>query len=326
MTESESDGLILASILDGRRGGRDARWADIDGWRPGTGTLWVHLDRTGVRSEAWLRRSSGLEAWICDALLAEETRPRVTEHKDGLLVILRGVNLNPAADPEDMVSVRAWVERDRVVTVRKRHLMAVEDIRQSLEGGSGPKTSLDLLVMLSDRLAERMGPIISALDEAVDQCEDDVITAESHALRSQLASLRRQAIALRRHIAPQRDALSRLQTVTVSWIDDPHRVRLREAYDRITRYVEDLDAARERATVTQEELAGRLAEQMNRTMYTLSIVATIFLPLSLFTGLLGINVGGIPGTDYPWAFAVVTVGLVVAGLIEVYYFRRRRLL
>lgn len=74
-----------------------------------------------------------------------------------------------------------------------------------------------------------------------------------------------------------------------------------------------MESARERTAVTSEELSNRLAEQMNRTMCTLSIVAAIFLPLGLLTGLLGINVGGIPGTEAPWAFALVTLVLVLLG-------------
>ena len=73
----------------------------------------------------------------------------------------------------------------------------------------------------------------------------------------------------------------------------------------MTRFIEDLDSARDRAAVTQEELQTRLSDQMNKTMYLLTVVATLLLPASLLTGLLGINVGGVPGVESNWAFAVV---------------------
>ena len=120
--------------------------------------------------------------------------------------------------------------------------------------------------------------------------------------------------------------LARLPTEAVTWLTDLDRARLREEAERIARLVEDIDADRERAAVTQEELSNRLAEETNRTMYVLSLVAAIFLPLGLLTGLLGINVGGIPGTESPWAFTIVTLGLVglAGGLVVA--FRRMRLL
>jgi zinc transporter len=92
--------------------------------------------------------------------------------------------------------------------------------------------------------------------------------------------------------------------------------------DRITRYVEDLDAARERAAIIQDELTTRLAETMNRNMYMLSVIAAIFLPLSLLTGLLGINVGGIPGVEWKWAFTLVTAGITLLGVAGFLLMRR----
>ncbi len=137
--------------------------------------------------------------------------------------------------------------------------------------------------------------VLSELDDRVDELEDEVLGGESYELRAKIGSLRRETISLRRYLAPQRDAVARLQNERVPWLDEVTRVHLREIADRTTRYVEDLDSARDRAAVTQDELNSRLSERMNKTMYVLSIVAGIFLPLGLLTGLLGINVGGIPG-------------------------------
>ena len=103
----------------------------------------------------------------------------------------------------------------------------------------------------------------------------------------------------------------------------PDRAHLREIGDRTLRFVEDLDSARDWAAVAQDELNCRLSEQMNKTMYVLSMVAGIFLPLGLLTGLLGINVGGIPGVNSHWAFIVVCVILVVTATLQMLFFRRK---
>jgi zinc transporter len=172
------------------------------------------------------------------------------------------------------------------------------------------------------RMLTRIGAVVGDVEESVDELEELVLTAGNRELRTRLSAIRRQSIALRRFIAPQRDTVGRLHAERVSWLDDDTRARLREAADRTTRYIEDLDAARDRAAVTYEELSNRLAEQMNATMYRLSIVAAIFLPLGLLTGLLGINVGGIPGTDSSIAFTLVTVALVAIGLAQWWWFKR----
>jgi zinc transporter len=299
-------------------------------WKAGTpqredGILeWIHIDLRSELTRQWLSERSGLEPIVVEALLEDETRPRSAPMAGGVMVILRGVNLNPGADPEDMVALRIWAEDGRVVTARRRPLMAVRDLRAVVRAGAGPRSAGDLLVELSGRLVERMAGVLDALDESVDAVEESLAEYAIPAQRGQLTSIRRQAIALRRYLAPQRDALARLHNERLPWLSDTQRMRLREVADTTIRYVEDLEAARERTALTQEELNGRLSEQMNRRMYALSIVAGIFLPLGLITGLLGINVGGIPGAENPTAFALVCLLLLALGAGLVVLFQRLR--
>ena len=319
-----NEGLISAYILDGKGGGQRAEWNEIRQWTPTTGLLWVHLNFTATEAQRWIREESHLEDVVADALLADESRPRVTAFDDGLLIALRGVNLNPGADPEDMVSLRIWADKNRVITTRRRKLLSVADLSIAIDQGKGPRTSGEFLEDVADRLMSRMGGVIDELEDREAELEEAVLTKESHELRPQLASIRRDAIYLRRYMAPQREAISRLQNEKISWLSDEDRVRLREVYDRLTRYLEDLDAARERAAVTQEELVSRLSEQMDNRMYVLSIVAAIFLPLGFLTGLLGINVGGIPGAEYKAAFAIFCLLLVGLIIIEIVIFKKKK--
>ena len=311
-------------MLDGNGGGRSLDLEGITKWSPESGTLWVHLDYTEDAAKNWLFDESGLDPIIVEALTAEETRPRSLVHKGGMLMILRGVNLNPGSDPEDMIALRFWIDSNRIVTLRHRRVMAIDDLRQAVDKGSGPVGPGGFLEDLSDRLVLRMGTVISDVDDSVDALEDEVLTEQSYELRQKIANIRRVAIRMRRFLAPQRDVMARLHNEKVDWLGEVDRMHLREIADRTTRYVEDLDAVRDRATVTQEELNSKLSEQMNKAMYILSIVAGIFLPLGLLTGLLGINVGGIPGTENPWAFTVFCVMLVGIAVGQVLIFKRLR--
>jgi zinc transporter len=321
---SESHGLLYACRLDGQGGGTPIGWPEIQAEAGREeGLTWLHLDYSESATRRWLLEESGLDPIVAEALLADETRPRVVPSGDGLLVILRGVNLNPGADPEDMVSIRLWIERNQVISFRRHHLMAVEDLKEALERGNGPTNAGEFLVALCAALVERVGGVLEELHDELDGLEEEVLSAESHGLRPKLANLRRQAIALRRYLAPQREALSRLLSERVAWLEEAERARLREIVDRTTRYVEDLDSARDRAAVTQEELASRLAEAMNQKMYVVALVAAIFLPLGLLTGLLGINVGGIPGAERSDAFVLVCLLLVAIAALLLWALRRR---
>jgi zinc transporter len=321
---NEKNGLVFSYILDGAGGGLTLTWEDIKHWIPEKGVLWLHLDYKNEGVQKWLNEASGLNPIISEALLEEETRPRAVAYDDGLLLILRGVNCNPGSDPEDMVSLRMWLDKNRILSMRHRRVMAIDDINRAIKSSRGPTSPPDFLVRISEHITDRMGDVVSEIDDHVDELEDTVLTAESYELRSKLAVLRRKTISLRRYIAPQRDVLTRLQNERVPWLRDLDKVHLRELAERTARFVEDLDSARDRAAITQEELNGRLSEQMNRTMYILSLVAAIFLPLGLITGLLGINVGGIPGSEFGWAFLIVCVFLAAIAFVEFWLFKRKK--
>ena len=139
-----------------------------------------------------------------------------------------------------------------------------------------------------------------------------------------LWALRRQIASVRRFVAPQRDALDRLYRNPGTLLSDTEANSLREEADRVTRYLEDLDLARERAIVLQEEHMNELAHLQNTRMYVLSVVAAIFLPLTFVTGLLGMNVGGLPGVDSPLGFMVALVVMVATSAVMLIYFRFRK--
>ncbi len=321
--ETTAEGLICAYVLDGAGGGREVDWNGIAAWQPEQGALWLHMDYTAPRVRRWVTAQQEFDDILSEALLAEETRPRCLPMGDGLLITLRGVNLNPSSDPEDMVAVRLWSDGKRVIGLRHRRLLAVQDLRDTLAAHRGPRTAVELIVDLSERLVARMADVIQTLEEQVDDLEEAVLTEQSHQLRPRLAQIRRQSILLRRYLAPQREALTRLHGEKADWLLERDRLQLREIADRTTRYIEDLDTTRERAAVVQEELNSRLSEQMDRRMYVLSIVAALFLPLGFITGLLGVNVGGIPGAEAGDAFWLLIAGLVVLVAAQVVLFKRR---
>lgn len=323
MTET-NDGILFAWRL-GDDGAVALEAGDVDGRGPEAGTLWVHLDRTHAATRDWLLHEAGLDELVVDTLLDEETRPHIMRHDGGLLVNLRGVNLNPGADPEDMVSVRLWLDAHRIISMRGPRLLAADDVTVELAAGRGPRSGGGVLAALAEALALRMRPVVNDIEDEFDAFEQALADDETqNPTTATVSAMRRRAIELRRYLAPQRDVMAQLSQAGEAWLEPDDRLRLRYTADHIMRLVEDLDAARERGAVTHEQLRERLSQQMNRNMYLLSVVAAIFLPVTFLTGLLGINVGGIPGAEVGWAFLAVCVVLIVLLAAEIWFLRRRQ--
>lgn len=328
---ADSPGLIYAYVLDGKGGGRKVDLEQAAAWKPEDGFLWVHLDWDEPDAIQWINAHVEVPE-VAETLTTGDTRPRAVSYEDHLLLTLRGVNLNPDSNPEDMVSLRLWIGPERAITTRHRRIMAVADMCERLDKGTGAKGPGDFLTFITDQLVDRMLPTLNNLNEVVDDLEDSILDGDttvsvmrssSAQFRQSLSQVRRRAIALRRYLAPQREALNRLQIEDQPWLGPRHRVLLREASDHVTRYVEDLDAIRDRGAVIQDELRNQLSEDMNRTMYVLTVVAAVLLPLSFITGLLGINVDGMPGAkDMPTAFWLVVALLAVFAVAQVWLFKR----
>jgi len=321
--ETNSPEQIWAIKFDGNGSGQIL--PDTGTANPPAGKCcWYHLHSDSPNTR--LRMSElGLHEDTIDALTATNIRPRTLEMDGGLLVILRGVNTNSGADPEDMVAVRLWITDKLIISARKkaRKLLSVVDIHTALEKGIGPKSVGEFMAMLVQRLADRIGDTVDEIDEGLTEFETSVGDTKLGKMRSRLSSFRRQTAAIRRHLAPQRDALEALYRLRGP-LSETEAIDIREESDRIIRYVEELDLAKERSLVLQEEIQNRTAEQQNERMYVLSIVAAIFLPLSFLTGVFGMNVAGLPGTENSTAFVILSYGMLCLAILMLLFMRWRK--
>jgi zinc transporter len=325
--ENVTGGLVKGFVLDGQGGARVLLREGLERLvlQPQE-SLWLHWDRSQPQAQDWLRNSSGLSEFSCDLLLEENTRPRVLNlPNDEMLLFLRGVNLNPGAEPEDMVSMRIFADARRVISMRLRPLRAVSDVVEQFALGRGPQNASELILALASQLTSKVETLLVALTEPVDAEEDHIDADERYAPdHAQLQQIRRRSASLRRFLAPQRDIYAQLAASKRPWFDADACGYWNELTNYLTRYLEELELIRERVALILESEHRRMSEQMNRTLYRFGIITGFFLPLSFLTGLLGINVGGIPGAEIPYAFILVCVLMVAVTCAQWWLFRRLR--
>lgn len=302
--ENAQWGLVHALVLDGKGGARSIARTELDDLQlQPQESLWLHWDRSHPQTQTWLRKSSGLSEFACDLLLEENTRPRLLPLPDDeLLLFLRGINLNPGAEPEDMVSVRIFASADRVISLRLRPLRATDELLVQLADGKGPRTASELILCMAQYLTNKVQDLVSDLSEIVDIEEEKLDTDERYTPEhGSVLQIRRRAAALKRFLAPQRDIFAQLTRIKLPWFVDNDADYWNELNNSLTRYLEELELSRERVGLVLEAEDRRLSLRMSRTMYRFGIITGIFLPMSFLTGLLGINVGAFRSPRAPMA-------------------------
>lgn len=317
------DGFIYSLVLSGEQAGSTLSPEQLDNWDPKDGLVWIHLRYRHKKARHWVLHC-GLNKVESDALLAEDTRPRAVLAGEGVLLALRGVNLNPDSAPEDMVAVRIYADNQRIISTCERELQSVKDVAGSIMAGTGPTTTGDFIVAICEKLTIRKVDFIDTLEEQLLELEEQVVSGNVKDLRTDIAELRRQTVALRRYLGPQKEAFAKMLSEQFVLFNEPEKLKMRETTNNLTRTIEDLDALRDRANVTQEELLSQQSEQLNKRLYFLSLVSVIFLPLGFLTGLLGVNIGGIPGADNNFAFTsfcIILVSLVALQMVILYRFK-----
>lgn len=287
---------------------------------------WVHLDGSNDHSLTWLENElSFLDPFIVAALTAEETRPRVTALGDGMLMILRTMNFNPAEQEEDMISIRFYIDDERVISIARKPVKSISEIAQDIESHIGPKDAGHFLRLITHHITAKVDEAVANLDDEMDDTERNFIANPAQNMqecRRKLSDLRLRAIKIRRYLSPQREVLFEQKSAQNEWICDTDRRSLHESYNKTVRAVEELDAIRERAQIVKDEISSAIGDTLNRNTYVLSLIAAVFLPLGFLTGLFGMNIGGLPGVDVKSAFAIFCAVMIILVAMQIFIFKR----
>jgi zinc transporter len=320
---TSNDGLYNAWLFDGAGGGKAVGWKGATEHLVGQELVWVDLEFSHAQARLWLRAQEHIPAAARHAMLANETRPATMLFKTGMLIILRGVNLNEGARVEDMISVRIWIDADTIITCRRRELKSVHSVAHRIGEGRGPRSTGELLMDLTGELATRIRHVVSSMEKQLDDVDEHDVRTERLAEEA-YSEVRRRTAVLRRHLNPQREALQRLQNYQGDLLGVEDLSELQVHTDTIIHSIEDLEVLREHSQALQDELFSAMSRSQNERMYLLTIVAAIFLPLTFISGLLGMNVGGIPWAQSPagfWGIVAICAAIV---LVIWLVFRRSR--
>lgn len=298
---------------------RPSEWENSDDAAP----VWLHFSLADARAQRWIASCERLPPAARGRLLSDDRHIGLRPVGSGLAGMLGDVGFEFESDPEHLGLLHVYVDEYWIVTARIHPLKVADQLRREFLDGAIAPTPLFVLIRFAEELGELFDGIALTQADLVDDIEDSVL---KNRLREggDLGRVRRLVARLRRHVAAQRQALSQVVHRPPAWSSDGEIEQLRRAFERTEVVAQDLEATQERARLLQEEISNSLGEATNRNLYVLSIVTAIFMPITLITGIFGMNVGGLPWLLDTAGFAWVMVGMALtAGItLSVLHWRR----
>jgi zinc transporter len=316
---SYGSGLICGFKLDAAEA-CDEDWSNAPDAR--SGPRWLHFNLSDSRAREWLKSRKNLPDAALDLLLDADPRIHLEVLPGGFTAVLGDLYHDFDDDPERLGSVRLYVDASLFLSGRTHPLKSVDVLRRELARNNEPSTTLAVFERLIEQLAASLAQVIAKLTHQVDSAEDRILEGKHSGEGTRLGNLRRLVVRLRRLVGANRTALLSLPATLKGLYDADEREGLRSAIERLEAVGQDLDLVQERARLLQEEIAARVGEATNRNLFVLSIATTTLLPITLITGIWGMNLGGLPLADSPHGFHVVMFVITVAVLLALWLLRR----
>jgi len=249
----------------------------------------------------------------------------VEQTGDSLIAVINDVIYDFSYDESQIATLWMCVHHNLVISARLSPLRSVDRLRVSVKAGEQFESPLALLAHLLRDQADVLQQIEREAATRVDQIEDGLLAGRMNTKRSTLGSLRRVFVRLRRLLAPEPGALFRLLSRPPNWFRDDDVQELRAATEEFSAVLNDLTALQERTKLLQEEIVSHATEQTNRSVFLLTMVTVVALPINLISGLFGMNVGGVPLNQDPngfWIIAAIVASLT-GGAGWFAFFRQR---
>jgi len=274
------------------------------------GFAWLHFNLSQVSTEKWLRQHLNLSSVFYETL-REASRSTRVELDDGTLVaVVNDVHYDFSFEPSDISTLWLSVSEKLIVSARMQPLRSVDRLRDAVRRGVPMTSSVALLVHLMHDQGDVLANIVREITTRIDTIEDKLLAGRLETKRADLGISRRLLVRLQRLLAPEPAALFRLLKKPPPWIREADIEDLHQSSEEFNVALSDMAALQERIKLLQEEIAGRVAEANNRSLFVLTVVTVMALPINIIAGLLGMNVGGIPLADHPAGFWIVVAVIV----------------
>ncbi|KPJ56310.1 MAG: magnesium transporter [Planctomycetes bacterium DG_58] len=293
-------------------------------YRKKEGVTWVNVPGLGsVEMLHDLGELLSLHPLALEDVLQIPQRPKVDDYEGHLFVVLRMLHYEEAVDTEQ---VSIFLGSDYVVTFQERPGDCLDPIRERLRKGTGQlrRQGADyLMYAIIDTVIDNYFPFLEQVGEVVEDLEGEVVENPTRQTLSRVHDIKRGLLDVRRSVWPLRDAVNQLIREETPLIGKTAQLYLRDCYDHTIHVLDVVETYRELAGGLMDIYLSSVSNKMNEVMKVLTIIATIFIPLTFIAGIYGMNFEKMPELKWPWAYPLVWGVMVVVAIVMLLFFRHR---
>lgn len=326
---ADLSGLICGYLFEDQRAGRPLQIHEViqylhaDSTKAETTFLWLHFNLAHSATEKWLHDHTDSPEEFFESLHQGSRSTRIEHADQHLIAVINDVLHDFSFDPSDIATLWINLNSRLMISARRKPLKSVDHLRNAVNRGEIFHSPAELLTHLLRDQADVLTGIVRDATTKIDDVEDHFLSERMGRKRANLGELRRLLVRLQRLLAPEPAALFRLLQKPPVWMAENDVHDLRQSTEEFSVVLSDMASLQERIKLLQEEIAAHVGEQNNRSLFLLTIVTVLALPINIIAGLMGMNVGGIPLAQDEHGFWIIVAIVVSFTLLAVVFVFRR---
>lgn len=289
---------------------------------------WINID--GIHDVSLIEKLGKqfeLHPLILEDILNTEQRPKLEDFEKYIFIVLKMLSYDDKEQTIEAEQVSLVVGPNFVISFQERVGDVFEQIRERIRNAKGRvrRMGADYLgYTLIDAVVDGYFSILEKFGEKVEALEEELVTEPTNKTMQQIHNLKRELILLRKSVWPLREVISALQKSDISIIKETTGIYLRDVYDHTIQIIDTIESFRDMVSGMLDIYLSSISNRMNAVMKVLTIIATIFIPLTFVAGIYGMNFKFMPELEWRWGYPAVLAVMVAVAVIMLIYFRRKK--
>lgn len=310
---------------------REKEWDLFESWPSPTersGVVWINI--IGIHDIHLLERFGrefGIHLLVLEDILNTKQRPKFEDYGTYFFIILKNIAYEEQAKRLQIEQVSMIVGENFVVTFEEKEGEPFRAVRERVMNGKGliRKAGADFLAYsLLDAVVDDYFLVMETIGEEIELLEEKLVSQTAGETVHRIHKMKREILLLRKTVWPLREVIGNMEKGVTSIIKDATVVYLRDVYDHVIEMVDVIETFRDMLSGMLDIYLSSVSNRMNEIMKVLTVISTIFIPLTFISGVYGMNFKFMPELNSRWGYPGVLGFMLLAGVFMLFYFRRKK--